>query len=164
MGYTTIFNGQITVDPPLNPEEIAYLEKFAKTRRMTRAEGPYYVAEIINPDNILDPNIPPDGQPNVHCQWVPTKDGEAIKWDGGEKFRAADEWMQYLIDHFIGNTPRAKATLPFLQGHVLNGEIEASGEHPDDRWKLIVEDNELFVAEGYIVYAEPRPIKPCSNN
>jgi hypothetical protein len=43
MGYTTIFDGQISVEPPLNPEEIKYLNKFADTRRMACEQGPYYV-------------------------------------------------------------------------------------------------------------------------
>jgi hypothetical protein len=40
MGYTTIFNRQIRVEPPLSPEEITYLNKFASTRRMACEQGP----------------------------------------------------------------------------------------------------------------------------
>ena len=34
MGYTTDFEGAVTVVPPLNEHEIAYLRRFADTRRM----------------------------------------------------------------------------------------------------------------------------------
>ena len=167
MGYTTIFDGQISVEPPLNPEEITYLKKFANTRRMACEQGPYYAnrgrfcGEKPNDPEIFNYNTPPDGQPSLWCDWVPTEDGAAIEWNGAEKFHDADEWMQYLIDHFIGGAPQAKTALSFLQGHTLNGEIEARGEDPDDRWKLVVEDNGVFVAEGSIVYSEPRTVHPC---
>jgi hypothetical protein len=164
MGYTATFDGHISVDPPLSLEEIAYLDQFANTRRMACEQGPYYVdrgslrGQDRDDPGILDFNTPPDGQPGLWCQWIPTEDGMAIEWDGGEKFYEAEEWVQYLIDHFVGSAPRGKAMLPFLQGHTLNGEIYACGEDDDDRWKLIVQDNRVFVAEGYIAYGEPRPI------
>jgi len=55
--------------------------------------------------------------------------------------------MQYLIEHFVGENPVAKLTYPeefaFLQSHRLNGEILAQGEDSQDRWTLIVTDNEV---------------------
>ena len=163
MGYTTTFDGYISVDPPLNPQEITYLREFAKTPRMACEQGPYYVGGGLcgqdhDDPGILDFKMPPDGQPGLRCNWIPTADGAAIQWNGGEKFRNAEHWMQYLIDHFVGGAPHAIATLPFLQGHRLTGEIDACGEDPNDRWKLIVEDNRVLVAEGYVTYGQPRPI------
>lgn len=146
MGYTTEFQGSIKVEPPLNSQEINFLKKFSGTRRMNRANGPYYVdgtgfaGQGRDPD-IIDFNVPPAGQPGLWCQWVPTEDGTAIEWDGGEKFYDAKDWMQYIIDHFIGSAPVAEAVFPFLQGHTCNGEIKAQGEEMDDRWKLIVQNN-----------------------
>jgi hypothetical protein len=43
MGYTTEFDGSMSISPPLNAHEIAYLRKFASSRRMDRARGPYFV-------------------------------------------------------------------------------------------------------------------------
>jgi hypothetical protein len=37
MGYTTEFDGSVSISPPLNAHEIAYLRKFAASRRMDRA-------------------------------------------------------------------------------------------------------------------------------
>ena len=37
MGYTTEFEGSVSISPPLNAHEISYLRKFAASRRMDRA-------------------------------------------------------------------------------------------------------------------------------
>lgn len=159
MGYTTRFTGRITIEPPLNAHEITYLRKFAETRRMHRERGPYFVdgtgvfGQNRDPD-IIDLNRPDPTQPGLWCQWVPTEDGGALVWDEGEKFYDAAEWMQYLIDHFLRDM--AKARLHFVASgdsqfakfafnHVCNGTIEAQGEHPNDRWRLVVTDNVVTV-------------------
>jgi hypothetical protein len=72
MGYSTTFWGLVAVDPPLNAAERAYLERFAATRRMTTVHGPYHVARTVAGTDVLDHNTPPDGQPGLWCQWVPT--------------------------------------------------------------------------------------------
>lgn len=146
MGYTTSFAGQITVDPPLNSDEIAFLTKFNETRRMSCQQGPYYVdrggfyGQDHGPD-VINYNEPPAGQPGLWCKWIPTEDGTAIEWDGAEKFTDAENWMQYIIDHFIGSDPLAKPSLRFLTGHVCNGVLDAQGEDPSDHWLLVVENN-----------------------
>ncbi|MGW2255690.1 hypothetical protein ACWCXH_36885, partial [Kitasatospora sp. NPDC001660] len=43
MGYHTEFTGRIDVVPPLNESERTYLRKFARSRRMDRDTGPYFV-------------------------------------------------------------------------------------------------------------------------
>ena len=158
MGYTTEFSGSVTIDPPLNQEENDYLRKFSDTRRMHRKNGPYFVdgtgdfgqgrdADIINF------NDPPPGQPSLWCQWVPSDDGTTIEWDGGEKLYCAEEWMAYIIDHFLKPGAEAKASLPFLQAnHVCNGDIEAQGEDADDRWLLRVRNNKVTTHNGTVVY------------
>lgn len=145
IGYTTDFSGSIKVYPPLNAAEIEYVNRFARTRRMDREEGPYYAVDDGDfgqrtTPGIRDYNRPPEGQPGLWCQWRPTDDGTAIEWDGGEKFYDSPEWMTYVIDHFL--KPGAVANLPFLQkNHVCNGQILAQGEDPHDRWTLEVTDN-----------------------
>lgn len=149
MGYTTTFDGKVAIDPPLNQEEIQFLTDFSESRRMDRKEGPY---ELEN-ENVLNHNKPPEGQPGLWCDWVPTPDGEAIVWNEGEKFYNSVEWMQYLIDHFLKPNAIAKDALPFLQAnHTLNGEIFAQGEEPGDMWKLVVTDNVVEYKQGRVVY------------
>jgi hypothetical protein len=153
MGYTTYFSGSVTIDPPLNTGEIAFLKKFNETRRMQRANGPYFVdgsgfaGQGSDPD-IENFNAPPDGQPGLWCHWMPTDDGAEIVWDDGEKFYEAAAWMKYIITHFLQPDALAKKQLPFLQAnHTVNGTIEAQGEESEDRWDLIVKDNKVFVQE-----------------
>ena len=159
MGYTTEFEGRITVTPPLSAEEVAYLKRFNHTRRMRWKQGPYYVdskalfgQDWNNPD-VIDANEPAEGQPGLWCKWVPTDDGAAIEWDGGEKFYNAEAWMEYLIEHFVGSDPVAKRADPerfgFLQGHTCNGVILAQGEEPSDRWTLVVRDNQVEVLDDH---------------
>lgn len=74
MGYATEFDGSVSISPPLNAHEIAYLRKFAASRRMDRARGPYFVdgsgpfGQAPNND-IRDFNKPPAGQPGLWCRW-----------------------------------------------------------------------------------------------
>jgi hypothetical protein len=151
----------VRVEPPLSAAEVAYLTRFSQTRRMDRARGPYFVGGSGfrgqgTDHDVRDFNRPPAGQPGLWCQWVPTEDGAAIEWDGGEKFYAAEAWMAYLLEHFVGHDPVARRADPqrfaFLQGHTCNGEIEAQGEAPDDRWGLVVEDNRVRRIDGRWVW------------
>lgn len=154
MGYTTEFSGSVKIDPPLNEQEIEFLNKFSETRRMDRKKGPYYVNDTNDSgSDIIDHNSPDDSQPGLWCQWVPTDDGTAIEWDGNEKFYCSVEWMTYLIDHFLSPTAIAKTELEFLQAnHIVNGKIAAEGEDSGDVWQLVVKDNKVSVKQGRIVY------------
>ena len=183
MGYTTYFTGEVTITPPLNEYEIAYLNSFADSRRMDRRKGPYHVepgndfARGSNAD-VRDFNMPPHGQPGLWCKWVPTDDGGAIEWSGAEKFYDSPEWMKYLIDTFLKPGAAVQQEMRTLQGnaalmrlpasgwtypeefkhftfdHVCNGEIDADGEASDDRWRLVVRDNVVSVQNGSFVYSD----------
>lgn len=148
MGNTE-FWGEITVSPPLNADEIGYLKKFSGTRRMARDKGPYFVhgsgefGQGNDPD-IRDLNEPPAGQPNLWCEWVPNENGTAIVWNGVEKFYDPEEWMSYLINHFLKSGAYASKHLAFLQAnHTLNGIIEAECQESKSYWRIIVEDNQV---------------------
>ncbi len=167
MGYTTDFTGSFTLDRPLTIAHAAYLNKFSETRRMKRdsaktalrcdplreavglpvgLEGGYFVGsdEAFGQEHttdILDWNSEPSGQPGLWCLWAPTEDGQAIEWNGGEKFYCYAEWLTYLIDHFLK---------PW--GYVLNGEVEWSGEDRGDIGKLVVSDNAVTAKAGKISY------------
>lgn len=150
MGYTTEFSGSVSIEPPLNAQEIEFLKKFSSTRRMDCEQGPYYVdrggfaGQDQNDPKIRDYNRPPAGQPGLWCQWVPKEDGTAIEWNEMEKFYDSQEWMTYIINHFLKPGAIAAGELPFLQAnHVVNGQIKAQGEEMDDRWKMVVKDNEV---------------------
>ena len=123
MGYTTYFDGEFRLDRPLTPSQIAYLQAFADTRRMNRdperasklddpireavklpigPNGAYFVGGGEHRGQMHDNSIinynSSRGQPSLWCQWVLTDDGECIIWDGGEKFDAYVEWLEFIIE------------------------------------------------------------------
>ena len=168
MGYSTDFSGSFSVSPALGSDMIAFLEAFSETRRMCRnasmikdiypdwedncffgelgEEGAYFVggggfAGQDHDDSIIDYNDPPQGQPGLWCQWIPSDDGTEIMWDGGEKFYHYTEWLEYIIDNFLAPN-----------GYALNGEVYWYGEESDDIGKIIVSDNQVDVKYGRVTY------------
>ncbi len=167
MGYQTDFEGEFTLDRPLDDETYAFLCKLAKTRRMARdtsklpapdadhssfgfetwgRDGAYYVhgGGVYGQErdaSVLEPEAAPHGQPGPWCQWVPSDDRLHIGWDGGEKFYDYEEWLQWIVHHVLA--PR---------GYHLSGEIEWQGEEPSDRGKLILDRNALTVKIARVVY------------
>lgn len=152
MGYTTDFYGSLEFNKPVAPWLINYINKFSESRRMKRepekikelhpaswgrlcfngelgAEGEYYIGGHEDA-SILDYNRPPAGQPGLWCQWVINEETGCLEWDGGEKFYAYEEWLNYLIDNFFEPL-----------GYVLNGDIEWQGEESDDLGTIHVVDN-----------------------
>jgi hypothetical protein len=173
MGYSTDFEGTASITPPLNAHEIAYLRKFADTRRMCRDLGPYFVdgseyfGQGHDPD-ITDYNSPPPEQPGLWCNWQPTEDGTAIGWDGQEKFYYADHWMTYVIDTFLkpGAAVQEEMANPvpgrdypeafahFTFDHEVNGTINAQGDDADDRWRLMVTGNVVTTERAHVVWGD----------
>jgi hypothetical protein len=141
MGYTTDFDGAISVTPPMSEELTTFLTKFSETRRMHRTKGPHFVDGTGmmgqgQDDDILNYNEPDPSQPGLWCQWTPDGD-DKIVWDGGEKFYHSPEWMAYIITEFLEPA-----------GHTCDGVIYAQGEENSDRWCLIVTDNKVQVRES----------------
>ena len=81
------------------------------------------------------------GQPGLWCQWIPNDDGTALEWDGGEKFYEYEDWLRYLIEHFLA---------PWH--YTVNGEVEWKGEDSSDIGLLVVKNNIVSVKLGSIVY------------
>ena len=169
MGYSTDFEGALTLNPTATAAQVAYISAFNRTRRMRRGaaltagrpdplreavglpvgtQGEYFVGSIEpfgqewNAQDVLDTNRPPDTQPGLWCKWTLTTDGTKLEWDGAEKFYDYVEWLQYLITNFFA---------PWRI--TLNGEIEWIGEDRNDRGKIVVSNNEISVLRGQTVYA-----------
>jgi hypothetical protein len=141
MGYDTNFCGSFELDKPLSKERIAAGLPIGK-------QGAYFVGGLgfagqDDDASIIECNTPPDGQPGLWCQWVPSNDGTAIVWDGSEKFYGYVEWIEYLIEHFLK---------PW--GYVLNGEVEWFGEDANDRGMICIADNVVKVKVAKITYEE----------
>ena len=136
-------------------------------------EGEYFVggegyAGQDSEDTIIDYNTPPgqirasglnnfetyweESQKRIRegkCQpglWLQWKIEEInykhfLMWDGGEKFYYYVEWLNYLITQFFDKWDVK-----------LNGEIKWKGEDSDDIGKIIVDNNEVRVGNGRVVY------------
>jgi hypothetical protein len=143
MGYDSTFRGEFKLNKSLTVKDYKFLKNFSETRRMKRnlpeeygVEGEFYVegkgygGQDRNDPSIINFNSPPSTQPGLWCQWIPNEEGDAIVWDGGEKFYNYVEWIQYLIDKIL--SPR---------GYILNGEVFWQGEDSDDEGKIVVKDN-----------------------
>ena len=157
MGYTTEFNGQFNTDKPIAEHHAAYINKFARTRRVKRSsakaeklkdterkavelpigkQGEYFVGGLGDfgqgdDNSIMDGNHPPKSQPGLWCQWIVSEDeANVIEWDGGEKFYYYVEWLEYIIENFLK---------PW--GYVLNGDVEYRGEEWGDTGIISVKDN-----------------------
>lgn len=173
MGYSTDFEGAIEITPPLNPQEIEYLRRFADTRHMDRARGPYFAPGDFghgDESDVRGQNAPDagSGQPSLWCNFVSTEDGTALVWNGNEKTYDAEAWIAYLIDTFL--KPRAavqrELTAPqpgrfydpafahFTFNHVLNGTLNAEGEGTEDLWRIVVTDNTVRRQNAEIVWPE----------
>jgi hypothetical protein len=112
MGYTTKFAG-----------------KFALSRQLTMDE--YNILQDIAEDPSCNAaNEFEDGVPDSYCQWVPTRNGRSIEWDGGEKFYDYVEWLQWIICGPLATW-----------GIDLSGEVTYSGEDTDDRGILRIDDS-----------------------
>lgn len=168
MGYTTDFAGEFSISPILQENHRLYLKKFATTRRVKRdaqylitqpdpirlaaelpigVDGEFFVGakgihgQDFGAKGIIDYNSPPSTQPGLWCQWIPSYDGSALVWDEEEKFYNYVKWLQYLIDKFLS---------PW--GYKLDGEVRWQGEDSDDLGKIVVENNEVKVARGEVIY------------
>ena len=90
--------------------------------------------------SVDDYNRPPNDQPGLWCKWVVGKTvngDDVVVWDGGEKFYAYIEWLQYLIDRFFK---------PW--GYTLHGVVTWWGESKGDIGEIDVIDNEIKVTFG----------------
>jgi hypothetical protein len=123
MGYTTEFDGEVTVTPPLPRATVLEVNAFAEKRH----GGDTYGTE--------DP-----GMPGFWCNWVASEDGTSIYWNGAEKFYSAAEWMQIVVDRFVKPA-----------GCVAEGTIFAQGEESGDRWALVVQGNRVETRRARVV-------------
>lgn len=163
MGYTTNFTGKMKIDPPLNSDQVNYINKFNNTRRMSRdasicakmpdpvreavglpvgIEGEFFVGGLgfagqDNDKSILEHNSPSSTQPGLWCQWEVTENGKYLKWDGGEKFYDYIEWLRYIQDNMLK---------PW--GSSLEGTIKWKGEDSSDRGAILAIDGEIISKEG----------------
>ncbi|MFD2024133.1 hypothetical protein [Promicromonospora aerolata] len=162
MGSDTYFSGSLTIVPPLNDDETAYLIDFAATRRCQRIEGP-----LALPGVTVDFNRPPAGQPGVWCHFEPDEDGTTIVWNESEKTYQGAERIAFLVTRLLA--PSAKEYLDahrdedprlaeFTTDHVVNGSFTAQGEEYLDLWGITVEDNQVTKWQAGLTPENHKPV------
>ncbi|MEK6612866.1 MAG: hypothetical protein AABZ29_08770 [Gemmatimonadota bacterium] len=117
MSYETEFWFTFTVTPTLQPEHQAILQAFADGDR----------------SKVDDVGVSPE-RPSGSCAWEPTPDGGGIQWTEDTKVYDYDEWLRYLIAHFLE---------PW--GYVVNGEVRYSGESDSDAGVITVALNVVAI-------------------
>jgi hypothetical protein len=169
VGYDTAFTGEATIVPPLNPHEVEYLDRFAETRHELREAGPYAVSgNGLRPGEMYGGNQPGPEHPGYWCQWVPTAAGDALIWNGEEKFWHAEKWLAYLVETFLAPGAEIRGDVPvgwfrpavfdhFTCDHVVNGVIGAESGEEDDRWRIEVRDNVVHVVR-LVAWPDPAEI------
>lgn len=65
MGYNTDFSGSLTIEPPLNIDEISYLTDFAESRRNLRKDAGPLAVVPSDADGGPGYNDPSQGQPGL---------------------------------------------------------------------------------------------------
>jgi len=169
MGYTTEFDGEIAVTPPLNADEVSFLKDLADSRRMNRTKGPLHVEPNqgfmhYDAPDVIDSNQPHPDQPGLWLCWEPSDDGASIAWNGAEKFYDADAWMKYLVEKLLAPSARAyidahmsedPRLASFTCDHELTGVIDAQGEDPGDRWQLAVGQGVVAVRHQVEAFGRP---------
>jgi hypothetical protein len=121
MGYTTDFIGEFKLNRKLDSITHNFL------------------------NNVVDYNCPPEIQPSSWCQWIPTEDGMAIVWDGGEKFYEYVDWIKYLITKVLAPA-----------GYILNGEVEWQGEDREDMGKIVITNNVVKIQTATITFEDEK--------
>lgn len=154
MGYSTDYIGRIDIQPALNASERDYLNRFSRSRRWDRPEGPYALTstrENSSTDTwIRRRNRPAAGQPSLWCQWIPCLNGCCVTFDGHEKFYAGPAWMRYLIDEFLRPGAAAMGSghaefADFTFDHRADGLISGCRRDNRELFAIDVHDNEVSV-------------------
>lgn len=142
-------------DVPMNPRAFRFEQERPRTTAAhgATAEGqPVSAASDDAGFAVLDPFTtlaPLDGSPYPHLDWTPCVDGCCLTWDSRtEKSRMAQEWLQYLIDHFLRPGALARtSTRPdfahFTFDHLVNGTIAAERDDTRELWLISCRDNEI---------------------
>lgn len=145
MGYHTDFTGTITVNPPLNSAEKAFIRD--------AEDGRVHLFHLADHDLSVN------------------DEGTELEPNDSERTYDLPEWIAALAENLLG--PRARSWIDvhrsadprlvhFTCDHHLNGRIVASGEDSGDLWGIEVVDNAVFevrpVINIFAATAERTPV------
>jgi hypothetical protein len=161
MGYTTIFDGDMTLTPALTPEQVATLRSLTSHRHSTdegtdiEATIPYDMPTNVLPSHAWAPVFHSgvsnarysgadfgsfsDPFPSIWCNWDVSDDGATFAWSGGEKFYNYEGWLRFLITHFF---------VPW--GVRIDGTIEFCGEDDRECGVIVTSGDVVGVVHGTV--------------
>lgn len=160
MRYPIQFDSHLTLDRPLSPQHLAYLNQFVQIRRVALSvehlqaipdplreavglplgeEGAYFVDLDFDHERLLEPmvlniNKPPHGQPSLWCAWRFDLGGASLSYSDSYNLYRCYVWLQYLLEHFL---------LPW--GYRVHGEIYWQGAEAADHGKITAHGNTLDI-------------------
>lgn len=149
----------LIIEPALSKEVVDYIQHFSRTRKMVLdldyldkhydpkkygfkgsfgRKGEYFVNlgdsslkdNCMNHPLVINVNNDPEIHPNVWCDFFVSSDGSRLKWREIESTDHCEEWMNYLINHFIAPS-----------GSFVNGKICVQGEFASDYYEIHIENN-----------------------
>ncbi len=159
--YHIRFRRHLKLSPIATPEQVLYIQNFAKTRRIKRdsailmkrfngeyglngnygIEGEFYVGgeDAFSPDkdySILDFDNPSSNQFSLKCEWTVTDDGKKLVWTKNELFYEYLNWLNYMIDNF------------FIPWNIkLNGTLTYQGQQEKEDAGIITVKNNIVSLE-----------------
>lgn len=153
------FQGSLTIEPPLNKDEVKALTAFFSSRRILTKGGPLDCRDLPGfHSEVIDIAKPAEGQPGVWCDLKISEDGKTLSWNDESKSteRNLDEWITYVIDHLlkfdaefnirernfdIDEMDDDNLLRSFTFDHYVNGTLAGAVPEADGVWKIIVTDN-----------------------
>jgi hypothetical protein len=142
MGYSTDFDGQFRITPPLPTDLIDQLNEFCATRH-EKPSKPEPEPWESDPNNLNRPYRGKLADPRIGiwCDWAFRTEADAtvMEWNGNEKSYHQAEWGQHLISLFP-------------EGHTVTGTINAQGEDANDIWRMVAKDRTITVQEPTITW------------
>lgn len=158
------YTGALTIEPPLNKDEVKALTAFFRSRRILTRGGPLDCRTLPGfHHEVIDMASQPEGQPGEWCDLTVSDDGKALAWNGSPHTdRDLHRWIDYLINYLL--KPGAEYDIrernfdlsamgednllrSFTFDHYVDGELTGTAAEADGVWRIKVKDN--------VVHTEP---------
>lgn len=164
------YTGALTIEPPLNKDEVKALSAFFSSNRILTQGGPLDCRTLpgFHPD-VIDMHKAAEGQPGVRCDLAVHDGGATLGWDSSETTdRNLHEWIIWLINHLL--KPGAEYDIrerdfdlsqmsddnllrSFTFDHEVNGEMTGTAAEAGGVWRITVQGNVVSTAPVVLTLA-----------
>ena len=152
MPFDARYEGELTIQPPLNTAERWAVDALLRSRRVRTTQGPLDCRQSLHKQHqdVLDWNSPAEGQPSLYTGLTVSEDGSKLSWDGNEKPGFLTGWVVYLIDHLLKpgavfeevarKAPPGDPLAHFTFDHRVSGVLYGTDSRGSS-WRIYVIDN-----------------------